>query len=112
MNLKNKDERKKFIENYRSWGVWKELPELGVKLYRLNFTNGDCFIVTEYKSWYSPFAVQATVNQKYHLILTQNSTYRNKIPYPDGFSYYEPCGCAIGTLIDYLTKCKDAEVMK
>lgn len=31
MILKNKQERENFINNYKAWGVWKEVPELNLK---------------------------------------------------------------------------------
>ena len=30
MILKNKQERENFINNYKAWGVWKEVPELNL----------------------------------------------------------------------------------
>lgn len=48
MQLKNKAEREKFLENYKSWGLWKEVPELELKFYRYEFPNGTVLIATEY----------------------------------------------------------------
>ena len=39
MQLKNKAEREKFLESYREWELWKEIPELELKFYRYAFVS-------------------------------------------------------------------------
>lgn len=48
MQLKNKNEREKFLCNYKAWELWKEIPELELKFYRYEFPNGTVLIATEY----------------------------------------------------------------
>lgn len=47
LTLKNEAERKKWLENYRSWGVWISVPEVNKTFYRYNFENGAALIVEE-----------------------------------------------------------------
>lgn len=51
MILKNKQERENFINNYKAWGVWKEVPELNLKFYRYELPTGAVIIVTEYMTY-------------------------------------------------------------
>lgn len=48
MQLKNKIERENFLKNYKSWELFKEIPEIEVKLYRYVFPNGTVIIATEH----------------------------------------------------------------
>ena len=45
LNLKNAKERKEWVENFHSWPVWLEVPELSKTYYRYDFINGDSLIV-------------------------------------------------------------------
>lgn len=59
--MKNNDQRKEWLRNYKSWGLWYEDKNVGIKYYKYDFTNGARLIVEEYKkehlpenSWYVP----------------------------------------------------------
>lgn len=45
--LKNNDQRKEWLQNYRSWGLWYEDEHIGCKYYRYRFDNGAELIVEE-----------------------------------------------------------------
>ena len=45
LNLKNAKERKEWLENYHSWPVWLEVPEVSKTYYRYDFLNGDSLII-------------------------------------------------------------------
>lgn len=45
--LKNNDQRKEWLKNYRSWGLWYEDEHIGCKYYRYRFDNGAELIVEE-----------------------------------------------------------------
>ncbi|MDO5391003.1 MAG: DNA-directed RNA polymerase subunit alpha C-terminal domain-containing protein [Eubacteriales bacterium] len=47
--LKNNDQRKKWLRNYRDWGVWYEDEHIGVKYYKYDFENGARLIAEEYE---------------------------------------------------------------
>ena len=47
--LKNNDQRKAWLRNYRDWGLWYEDQNIGVRYYRYVFDNGAVLIVDEYQ---------------------------------------------------------------
>lgn len=53
LNLKNDKARREFLESYKKWGVWLNIPELDLTVYRYNFKNGDSLLVVSYGTYYS-----------------------------------------------------------
>lgn len=108
LNLKNKQERELFLNSYTQWEKWKTIPELGLTFYRWQFENGDTFLVTEYKIPITRYS-QHLVGKKNHLLLDESNhgITDNHIPFPEQFFYYNPNGCGMSTLIEYLTKNRD-----
>lgn len=47
--MKNNDQRREWLRNYKDWGLWYEDEHIGVKYYRYEFENGAVLIVDEYK---------------------------------------------------------------
>lgn len=47
--LKNNDQRKVFIENYKEWPVWFEVKEASETYYRLDLQDGSSLVICEYK---------------------------------------------------------------
>lgn len=59
--MKNNDQRKEWLRNYKAWGVWYEDKNIGVKYYKYDFKNGARLIAEEYapdpvdrNSWWVP----------------------------------------------------------
>lgn len=59
--MRNNDQRKEWLKNYKAWGLWYTDNHTGVKYYKYDFENGACLIVEEYEkeslpenSWYVP----------------------------------------------------------
>lgn len=48
--LKNNEQRKEWLNNYRSWGIWYKDEHIGVTYYRYQFGNGADLIVEEYEN--------------------------------------------------------------
>lgn len=48
--MKNNDQRKEWLRNYKAWGLWYEDKNIGVKYYKYDFKNGARLIVEEYAS--------------------------------------------------------------
>lgn len=46
LNLKNDKARKAWLDDFRAWGVWVDVPEVSKTFYRYNFANG-CAVVVE-----------------------------------------------------------------
>ncbi len=38
--LKNSDQRKAWLKNYKDWGLWYEDEHIGVRYYKYDFDNG------------------------------------------------------------------------
>lgn len=47
--LKNNDQRKEWLRNYKSWGLWYSDEKIGAKYYKYDFENGSRLIVEEYE---------------------------------------------------------------
>ena len=117
MKLKNKQERENFINNYQSWGVWKEVPELNLKFYRYELPTGAVIIVTEYMTYVSKYIggesgyeykMVYKARQKFRLILPEDDDYTKEHTY--GAEYlrtYTPDNTSVSTITDYMTKNKD-----
>lgn len=45
LNLKNEKARKTWLDGFRSWGVWLEVPQVDKTFYRFDFANGAALIV-------------------------------------------------------------------
>lgn len=59
--MKNNDQRKQWLRNYKSWGLWYEDKNVGIKYYKYDFANGARLIVDEFapdpsekSQWYTP----------------------------------------------------------
>lgn len=52
ISLSNMEKRQKFVEDYQSWGIWLEIPQLGVKVYKAVLPEGQSIIVTEFTTGY------------------------------------------------------------
>lgn len=59
--MKNNDRRKEWLRNYKSWGLWYEDKNVGIKYYKYDFANGARLIVEEFapdpsekSQWYTP----------------------------------------------------------
>lgn len=59
--MRNNDQRKEWLRNYKSWGLWYEDKNVGIKYYKYDFANGARLIVEEFapdpsekSQWYTP----------------------------------------------------------
>ena len=110
MPLKNKAERERFLEEYRSWELWKEIPELELKFYRKVLPNGTQIIATEhahmaFDSWHKVSKYKKSTSVKYHLLLSDIDNYR--VQYEEyAYRVYNPSGDSKTAIVEYLTKTK------
>ena len=65
--LKNNDQRKKWLQNYQSWGLWYEDKNIGCRYYKYDFECGAKLIVEEFKK-YNEYARETYEMPYYHLI--------------------------------------------
>ena len=46
--MKNADQRKEWLRNYKEWGLWYTDEHIGARYYKYDFENGTRLIVEEY----------------------------------------------------------------
>lgn len=49
--LRNNDQRKEWLENFRSWPVWFKVPEASEVYYRYDLPDGSSLVICEYHYW-------------------------------------------------------------
>lgn len=82
--MKNNDQRKEWLRNYKVWGLWYEDKNIGVKYYKYDFKNGARLIVEEYEpdprnqnSWW---VSNLTESHYMHLVGGPEPEHKNNIP--------------------------------
>lgn len=79
--MKNNDQRKEWLRNYKSWGLWYTDYHTGVRYYKYDFQNGARLITEEYdpepqkSSWWVP-----TELYYMHLVGGPEPASKDKIP--------------------------------
>lgn len=79
--MKNNDQRKEWLRNYKSWGLWYTDHHIGVRYYKYDFQNGARLIAQEYDpdpqkgSWWVP-----TESCYMHLVGGPEPASKDKIP--------------------------------
>ena len=79
--MKNNDQRKEWLRNYKSWGLWYTDHHTGVRYYKYDFQNGARLITEEYdpepqgNSWWVP-----TELYYMHLVDGPEPASKDKIP--------------------------------
>ncbi len=58
LNLRNKEERERWLNDFRNWGVWLDVPEVNKTFYRFNFKNGCAIVVEVGIEYYDAYSVQ------------------------------------------------------
>ena len=77
IKLSNYTKRQEFLSDYESWGVWLDIPELNIQVYKAELPNGKVIFVTCHKI----FIVIADniIQQSIVLVITAMSTMLMKI---------------------------------
>ena len=82
--MKNNDQRKEWLRNYKVWGLWYEDKNIGVKYYKYDFENGARLIAEEYEpdprnqnSWWKS---NLTESHYMHLVGGPEPEHKNNIP--------------------------------
>lgn len=82
--MKNNDQRKEWLRNYKAWGVWYEDKNIGVKYYKYDFENGARLIVEEYgpdpRNQNSCRVSNLTESHYMHLVGGPEPEHKNNIP--------------------------------
>ena len=51
--MRNNDQRKEWLKNYKDWPVWFEVPEASEIYYKFNLPDGSSIVICEYHMWLS-----------------------------------------------------------
>lgn len=67
--MKNNTQRKEWLADYRSWGVWYADKHIGAVYYKYDFDNGAKLIVEEYEDTLTILRkTEKCISQYYHLV--------------------------------------------
>jgi len=66
--LKNNDQRKEWLGNYKAWGLWYRDENIDVNYYKYDFPDGSRLIVAEYPQRHSYYSSGTQDEQFYHLL--------------------------------------------
>ena len=99
--LKNNDQRKEWLQNYRSWGRWYEDEHIGMAYYRFILPDGAQIIADEYLEPISRGVYEPT--SKFHLVGGDKNRYNYH-------AAYALMGESETEIINYLKKFKNERV--
>ncbi len=85
--LKNNDQRKKWLADYKAWGLWYRDEHIDVNYYKYDFPDGSRLIAAEYPQRYGYWNDKRSDEHYYHLLeknkksykKTYDEQYRNRI---------------------------------
>lgn len=66
--LKNSDQRKSWLKDYKSWGLWYRDENIDVNYYKFDFIDGSRLVVAEYPQRHSYYSREVRDEIFYHLI--------------------------------------------
>lgn len=100
-DLKNDDQRKEWLKNYKAWGLWYRDEHIDVNYYKFDFDNGSRLVVAEYPQRETIWDSNPYDDVLYHLIEKNKQKHGCITTYDDKFQYHATSD--IG-LIKYLKK--------
>lgn len=92
--LRNNDQRKAFLNNYREWPVWFRVNEASEVYYRYDLPDGSSIVICEYR-YYLAWLEKHTGEDP-------NRTGTREYLLKPGYHYLEDCKTNTSFLIDYL----------
>lgn len=80
--LKNNDQRKEWLKNYKAWGLWYTDKNINVNYYKYDFADGSRLVVTEYLDRIMEWNGEEKRDSCYfHLLEKNKKAYGNKKTY-------------------------------
>mgnify|MGYP004521349411 CR=1 FL=1 len=70
--LKNNDQRKEWLANYRNWGLWYRDEHIDVNYYKFDFLDGSRLIAVEYPQRHSYWKKNQRSDEVYYHLLEKN----------------------------------------
>ncbi len=97
--LKNNDQRKEWLKNYKSWGVWYWDGHIDVNYYKFDFDNGSRLVVAEYLQRENDWSSDKYDRVYYHLVEKGKKKYKSEKVYDDK---YQDSPTSETELVEYL----------
>ncbi|ARE65220.1 hypothetical protein ADH76_18825 [Enterocloster clostridioformis] len=81
--MKNNDQRKAWLRDYQSWGLWYTDEHIGARYYKYDFENGARLIAEEYSNYnkYNKFTGEDYTSSYLHLVGGSEPTKHPKYGY-------------------------------
>lgn len=99
--MRNNDQRKEWLKNYKDWPVWFEVPEASEIYYRFNLPDGSSIVICEYHMWLS-------WKEKYSDENPDSIGTREYLLNP-GYRYLQDCCTNSTVLVDHLKNLQKGE---
>ena len=74
--LKNNDQRKEWLANYKAWGLWYRDEHIDVNYYKYDFSDGSRLVVAEYPQRYGYWNDKRSDEHYYHLLEKNKKSYK------------------------------------
>lgn len=81
--LKNNDQRKEWLADYKSWGLWYRDENIDVNYYKYDFSDGSRLVVAEYPQRHTYYSSEYKDEYYYHLLEKNKKGYKK--PYDEQF---------------------------
>ena len=75
LNLKNNEQRKEWLKNYKAWGLWYRDEHIDVNYYKYDFADGSRLIVAEYPNRRQYWNPERTMNEYHMHLIEKNKKY-------------------------------------
>lgn len=87
--LKNNDQRKEWLANYKVWGLWYRDENIDVNYYKYDFPDGSRLVVAEYPQRHVYWSGEKEDEAFYHLLEKNKKGYGE--PYDEVYRHREEC---------------------
>lgn len=77
--LKNNDMRKKWLADYKAWGLWYRDDHIDVNYYKYDFADGSRLVVAEYPQRYEYWSDKRSDEHYYHLLEKNRKSFKKKL---------------------------------
>lgn len=104
--LKNNDQRKEWLKNYKSWGLWYRDGHIDVNYYKFDFDNGSRLVVAEYLQRENDWSSDNYDRVYYHLVEKGKKKYKSEKVYDDK---YQDSPTSETELVEYLKRIQKKE---
>ena len=100
--LTNNKKRNEFLDGFRDWQIWFEVPEKDEIYYRFNLPDGSSIVICEYKTyceWKKKYANEdpETISTREYLL-------------KPGYHYMNDCKVSRSVLVDYLKEIRKKDM--